>query len=307
MTTADPPSDGKMGARLTGELLWFDGQVASGADIRIDPADRGLLLGDGLFETLLVRDGEVEHEALHLQRLRNSATMLGIPLPYDGGAISDGMRQLLRAAGLLSGLVAARITLTRGAGRRGLLPPDQPQPHLMMTAVAYHPPQAESFSARIVAIRRNEGSPLSRLKSLNYLDNILALQEAVAGGADEALLRNNVGQICGGSRSNLFVIRAGQLITPPITDGVLDGIQRQVILRQARAIGCPVSEASLSPMDLLRVDEAFLSNSLMGIKPLHRIDEHVLHPGAVTEVLIDMLAELRTAGAMLPADGRFPG
>jgi branched-chain amino acid aminotransferase len=286
-----------MGEGLTGDMLWFDGRVVASADLRIDPADRGLLLGDGLFETLLVRDGEVEHEDLHLQRLRNSATMLGIPLPYDAAAISEGLHQLLRAAGLLSDLAAARITLTRGAGRRGLLPPDQPQPHLMMTAVAYHPPQAEGFAARIVAIRRNEGSPLSRLKSLNYLDNILALQEAIAGGADEALLRNNAGQICGGSRTNLFVIRAGQLITPPINDGVLDGIQRQVILRQARAIGCPVSEASLSPMDLLRVDEAFLSNSLMGIKPLNRIDEHVLHPGAVTQVLIDMLSELRVTGA----------
>ena len=140
-----------------------------------------------------------------------------------------------------------------------------------------------------MAIRRNEGSPLSRIKSLNYLDNVLAFQEAVAAGADEALLRNNAGQICGGSRTNLFVVRGGQLITPPIADGVLDGIKRQVILDRARAIGCPVQGQSLSPMDLLMVDEAFLSNSLMGIMPLHRIDERVLPLGPVTQVLQDAL------------------
>jgi branched-chain amino acid aminotransferase len=283
----------KSASRSESDLLWFDGHVIGKTQVRLDPADRGLLLGDGLFETLLARDGKIEHEDLHLQRLRNSATMLGIPLPYEADTISAGLAALLTASGLSTGLCALRITLTRGAGRRGLLPPDTPQPHLLMTAVSYHPPQEERFSARIVAIRRNEGSPLSRIKSLNYLDNILALQEAIAGGADEALLRNNAGQICGGSRTNLFVVRGGQLITPPITDGVLDGIQRQVILRQARVIGCPVFEQSLSPMDLLKVDEAFLSNSLMGIKPLSRIDERILHPGAVTQVLIDMLAELQ--------------
>lgn len=271
------------------DMLWYDGRLVSRKQIRLDPGDRGLLLGDGIFETLLAIDGRIEHLDLHLDRLRNSATMLGIPLPYDAAAMAAGLDALLASGGLGQGPAAMRITLTRGPGRRGLLPPDAPQPHLLMTAVAYHPPQEASFSARIVAIRRNEGSPLSRIKSLNYLDNVLALQEAVAGGADEALLRNNAGQICGGSRNNLFVVRAGRLITPPIADGVLDGIKRRVILDCARRIGCPVAEESLSPTDLLTVDEAFFSNSLMGIKPVHRIDERMLPVGPVTRVLIDAL------------------
>jgi branched-chain amino acid aminotransferase len=293
-------TQGGSATKPASELLWFDGQVLAKKQLRLDPADRGLLLGDGIFETLLARDGQVEHRDLHLERLRNSATMLGIPLPFDAATLATALDDLLRESSLTEGLTALRITLTRGAGRRGLLPPDTPQPHLMVTAVAYHPPQEASFAARIVAIRRNEGSPLSRIKSLNYLDNVLALQEAIAGGADEALMRNNAGQICGGSRTNLFVVRGGVLITPPITDGVLDGIQRQVILRRARAIGCTVLEQSLSPMDLLKVDEAFLSNSLMGIKPLHRIDERVISPGAVTQVLIDLLAEATGDDSMLP-------
>lgn len=281
----------KSSGKADTDMLWLDGRLVSRKQARLDPADRGLLLGDGLFETLLARDGQVEDCERHLRRLRNSATMLGIPVPYDAANIAQAMQALLSATGLTQGLAALRITLTRGAGRRGLLPPEAPEPHLLITAVAYHQPQEESFSARIVAIRRNEGSPLSRIKSLNYLDNVLAFQEAVAGGADEALLRNNAGQICGGSRTNLFVVRGGQLITPPIADGVLDGIKRQIILDRARAIGCPVQEQSLSPMDLLMVDEAFLSNSLMGIKPLHRIDERVLPLGPITQVLSDALTD----------------
>ena len=279
----------KTGGKADNDMLWLDGRLVARKQARLDPADRGLLLGDGLFETLLARDGQVEDCERHLRRLRNSAVMLGIPLPHDAATIAQAMQALLSATGLTRDLAALRITLTRGAGRRGLLPPEAPEPHLLITAVAYHRPQEESFSARIVAIRRNEGSPLSRIKSLNYLDNVLAFQEAVAAGADEALLRNNAGQICGGSRTNLFVVRGGQLITPPIADGVLDGIKRQVILDRARAIGCPVQGQSLSPMDLLMVDEAFLSNSLMGIMPLHRIDERVLPLGPVTQVLQDAL------------------
>jgi branched-chain amino acid aminotransferase len=282
-------SPAKTVGKADNDMLWLDGRVIAKKQARLDPADRGLLLGDGIFETLLVRDGRVEHCDRHLQRLRNSATMLGIPLLYDAESLIQALDALLTATALTRDLAAVRITLTRGAGRRGLLPPEAPEPHLMMTAVAYHQPQEDSFTARIVAIRRNEGSPLSRIKSLNYLDNVLAFQEAVAGGVDEALLRNNAGQICGGSRTNLFVVRAGQLITPPIADGVLDGIKRQVILERARAIGCPVLEQSLTPMDLLTVDEAFLSNSLMGIKPLHRIDERVLPLGPITQVLDDAL------------------
>jgi branched-chain amino acid aminotransferase len=279
----------KTGGKSDSDMLWLDGRLVMKKQARLDPADRGLLLGDGLFETLLVRDGQVEDCDRHLRRLHNSATMLGIPVPYDAVGITQAIDALLTASGLKQDLAAIRITLTRGAGRRGLLPPESPEPHLMITAVSYHLPQEESFAARIVAIRRNEGSPLSRIKSLNYLDNVLAFQEAVAGGVDEALLRNNAGQICGGSRTNLFVVRAGQLITPPIADGVLDGIKRQVILDRAREIGCPVQEQSLTPMDLLTVDEAFLSNSLMGIKPLHRIDERVLPIGPITQVLSDAL------------------
>jgi len=273
------------------DVIWLDGALVDRATARLDPSDRGLLLGDGLFETILVRSGQAQHLESHLLRLADSARLLGIPLPVDAPGIAVAIEHLLTARALQNGLAALRITLTRGAGLRGLLPPVAPKPHLLMTATSYHPPAQPSFTAQLVSIRRNEGSPLSRIKSLNYLDNVLALQEAVAAGADEALLCNNAGFICGGSRTNLFVVCRGKLLTPPLTDGVLDGIQRRIVLQRAAEAGYQVREQSLRPVDLPDIDEAFVTNSLMEIRPLTRIDRRDLAIGPVTRTLIESISQ----------------
>ena len=272
------------------DLVWLDGVLLGRAAARIDPSDRGLLLGDGLFETVLVRHGHAEHLELHLQRLARSADFLAIPLPVDAPGIAVAIEELLAALGLGQDLAALRITLTRGAGRRGLLPPEEPQSHLLLTAVPYHPPAQTAFAACIVDIRRNEGSPLSRLKSLNYLDNVLALQQAVAKGADEALLCNNAGAICCASRANVFVIRGRRLQTPPLSDGVLDGIQRHLVLQHAAAAGYDVAEETLMPADLPGIDEAFVTNSLMGLMPLSQIDDLALPESTRSQELRALLA-----------------
>ncbi|MET1028373.1 MAG: aminotransferase class IV [Dongiaceae bacterium] len=258
---------------------------------RLDPSDRGLLLGDGIFETILVRSGHAQHLEMHLQRLTDSASRLGIPMPIDAPGIAVAVDHLVAAKALHNGLAALRITLTRGAGYRGLLPPEAPEPHLLMTATPYHPPAQTGFTACLVSIRRNEGSPLSRIKSLNYLDNVLALQEAVAAGADEALLCNNAGFLCCGSRTNLFVVREGKLLTPPLSDGVLDGIQRRIVMQRATEAHYPVLEQSLTPADLADIDEALVTNSLMEIMPLVRIDSRALAIGPVTRALIDLVSQ----------------
>jgi branched-chain amino acid aminotransferase len=278
-------ADGK-----SSDLIWLDGGLVDRATARFDPGDRGLLLGDGLFETILVRSGHAQHLEMHLQRLGDSASRLGIPLPIDAPGIAVAVDHLLTAKALHNGPAALRITLTRGAGYRGLLPPDAPQPHLLMTATPYHRPDQTGFTACLVSVRRNEGSPLSRIKSLNYLDNVLALQEAVAAGADEGLLCNNAGFLCCGSRTNLFVVRKGRLLTPPLTDGVLDGIQRRIVLQRATEARYPVLEQSLTPTDLSDIDEAFVTNSLLGIMPLTRIEERDLAIGPVTRALIDLIS-----------------
>jgi len=207
----------------------------------------------------------------HLQRLERSAAVLGIPLPVDAPALAQSVGDVLAANKLQQADASLRITLTRGVGPRGLLPPESPQPTLMVTAAAYQKPAVEAMSAVVVAIRRNEGSPLSRLKSLNYLDNILAAREAAAHGADEAIMLNNRGHAVCGARSNLFAVLDGVLATPPLADGALGGITRHLVLEAARDLGLQVAERSLLPADLERADELFLTNSLLEIVSIGRL------------------------------------
>jgi branched-chain amino acid aminotransferase len=210
-------------------------------------------------------------------------------LPLDAPGIAVAIEDLLAALGMDQDLAALRITLTRGTGQRGLLPPESPRSHLLRAAVPYHPSAQTAFTARIVGVRRNEGSPLSRLKTLNYLDNVLALQEAVSHGADEALMCNNAGAICCASRANFFVIRGRRLQTPPLAEGVLDGILRHLVLQQAAAAGYEIAEERLLPADLPGIDEAFITNSLMGLMPLSQIDDLALPESARAQELRALL------------------
>jgi branched-chain amino acid aminotransferase len=140
-----------------------------------------------------------------------------------------------------------------------------------VTAAAYQKPPVEAMSAAVVGVRRNEGSPLSRLKSLNYLDNVLAAREAAALGADEAIMLNNRGHAVCGARANLFAMTDGVLTTPPLVDGALGGITRHIVLAAARDLGLEAAERSLLPSDLERADELFLTNSLLEIVSIGRL------------------------------------
>jgi branched-chain amino acid aminotransferase len=252
-------------------MIYLNGAIVARDKARIDLADRGLLLGDGLFETLRAYRGKPFRLADHLGRLERSAATIGIPLPVDAPELAQGVGDVLAANKLQQADASLRITLTRGVGPRGLLPPENPQPTLMVTAAAYQKPVAEAMSAVVVGVRRNEGSPLSQLKSLNYLDNILAAREAAALGADEAIMLNNRGQTVCGARANLFAVLDGVLVTPPLADGALGGITRHLVLEVARNLGIEVAERSLLPADLERADELLLTNSLLEIVSIGRL------------------------------------
>jgi branched-chain amino acid aminotransferase len=252
-------------------MIWLNGRILAPAEARIDPRDRGFTLGDGLFETLAAEDGRARHLADHLERLQRATKVLELPLPVEMSEFPGAIAELLAANGLAQGSAAVRITLSRGVGSRGLLMPLDPKPTLVITA-AHHPPVPDHLDACIVAIRRNEGSPLSRLKSLNYLDNVLAQQEAGARGADEGLMLNNGGRIAGFARGNLFLLKGRQLLTPPLADGVLDGIVRHILLAKGGGIGLDIREHSLDRVDLEAADGLFITNSLLGCVPIRRLD-----------------------------------
>lgn len=248
---------------------------------RIDPADRGLLLGDGLFETLRAYAGRPFRLDAHVARLAAGATALGIPLPLPSARIAAAVVETL-AANRLGGDAAVRITLTRGPGLRGLLPPGAPRPTLMVTAASFTPaPPGRALAAITSAIRRNEHSPLAQLKSLNYLDNVLAQREAAENGADEAVLLNTAGRLACAARANLFLVRGRSLLTPAVSEGVLPGIARAEVLAIARDLGIEAHETPLDRDTLRHADEAFLSNSLIEIAALGRVDGRTIADGEI--------------------------
>ncbi len=261
-------------------MIHLGGRLVDTSAARIDPTDRGFLLADGLFETLRVYDGRAFKLEAHLARLAAGANILGIPIPAAAEiarAVSDTLdANKLREAAL-------RITLTRGPGQRGLLPPKNATPTLMIVANPAPERSLAPMSAHIASIRRNEHSPLSRVKSLAYLDNILALREAAEAGCEEALLLNTAGHLAGGSRSNVFVVIDEVLATPPLNEGVLAGITRQTVLELAADAGIEAREVPLTVGDLARAVEALICNSLLEVRALSRIDRRKLSPGPITK------------------------
>ena len=254
--------------------LWLNGALIETATARIDPADRGFTLGDGVFETLRMQDGALLHAARHFARLQHGAGVLGVAIEYTNTALHEALLAVARAAGLKD--AALRLTLTRGPAPRGLLPASNLRPTVLITAAPLPPPLPP---AHVVVARRtcrNEFSPLSRIKSLNYLDSILARQEAAEAGADDALLLNTRGHLAESSAANVFLQIDGMFLTPPVSDGALPGIQRQITLETSGA-----QERKITEQDLARATAGFLTNSLQ-IRPLASINGRKLAEGTTT-------------------------
>ena len=174
--------------------VWLNGDLVAADAARIDPRDRGFLLGDGVFETFAAADGYVYRLAEHLARLHTGAALLGIPVPVDDDDVGRAVQAVLEANGLARGRAALRLTLSHGVGPRGLLAPADPHPTLLLTATAASAPP-EAMTATTASVRRNEHSPTASIKHMSYLDNIIARNEAARSGADEALMLNTAGNI----------------------------------------------------------------------------------------------------------------
>ena len=260
------------------DWLWQDGRLCPAQEVFIDPADRGLLLGDGLFETMRASRGNVPLLHLHAARLAASAEELGIPLLHDLAELHRAAREVLAGTGLTDG--AVRLTLTRGAGPRGLLPPEPCRPMLLLRALPMAGSGPAPANAVTAAIPRNERSPLSRMKTLGCLDQILCLRAALAAGGNEAILLNTRGDLACATSANLFLVKDGTLCTPDLASGVLPGITRARLMA-----ALPVEERPLRRDELLAADEAFLTNSLTGVRPLLSLDGQPIgtgQPGPVT-------------------------
>ena len=276
-------------------LAWCNGAMVDGP-LALDPRDRGLLLGDGLFETLMVVNRTALWRNMHLARLEGSARELGIG--FDRAAADLAFDTLL---GLGSDEhQVLRLTLTRGAAVRGLagnggasillasLDPFDPglmfQPTGLITA----------------AVRRSLQSPAARLKTLSYVDNIVAAREAKSRGHDDALMLNTRGSVACSTIANVFLIKGTKLITPGRDQGLLTGVMRQVLLAAAHRAGFEAVERSVKPTELLTGDGVFLTNSLRFIRPVTVLDGRPL-----AQADLGPLAEQLCAAARLQC-GRDP-
>jgi branched-chain amino acid aminotransferase len=248
-------------------VFWLDGSLHEKPLQPFDLTDRGLTLGDGLFDTSLARNGKVFLREAHLRRFTEGAAALGIPLKVEAAA------QALDALAGSIGDGALRLTLTRGGGARGLRMPDDPTPVLFGAATPGR--SAFVFSTLALAttpIRRNETSPSSRIKTLSYLDAILANKEAQVEGADEALFLNTAGHVACAATGNLFAVFGERLVTPPLSDGVLAGTIRAFILSRAKACGLQPAEESLPLVEWQKADTIFVTNSLRLLAPCRALD-----------------------------------
>lgn len=234
------------------------------AEAVVPVGDRGFLYGDGLFETMLMRGGEVPLLSLHLARMRVSARMLSIP--FDPDRAAEACMSLVRTLDATREHVI-RLTLSRGpAGQRGYQPPPDPTPTLMIAASPYQRP-AGPLSAITASFRIHENSPLAAHKSLSALEKVLAKSEAARTGCDEAILLNQAGRVAEGAATNLFIVRQGLWMTPPLTDGCLPGVMRQRVLDLTGGL-----EWKITPADLFRCDGVYLTNAVQGCLPLAALD-----------------------------------
>ena len=258
----------------------------------ISPDDRGFLLGDGVFDTLAIRSGKPQFLAQHQQRFIRHAAAIGIA--YDALELEHAHKQQLAA---ITGDAILRSTVSRGVTGHGLWPIGAaPIPTLAFRVSPLHEGMIATTARLCLApMLRNETSPTSRIKSLSYLDSVLAARHAAMSGADDALFLNSAGQIACSTMANLFLLEGNSLVTPPSTDGAMDGVIRQVLLDHPPA-GILVLQEQCTIDRMLAADAVFLTNSVRLVRPVTEFEGKVIGKNTVvqSDILELLLSHLTT-------------
>lgn len=278
--------------------LALNGVILAEEDARISPLDRGFLYGDGLFETLKAEPGRVHFLARHLARLARGCRTLGIPYPGDADFRSL-ILDLLDRNGIRSP-AAVKILVTRGTHRGSLAFEPCGPPTIAVFARPYAAPSADRWDTGLpLSLEReilvNPSSGICGLKTLNYLPFLLALDRAARRGFGDAALLNTHGEICECTTSNIFFFRGGKWQTPDPACGLLPGILRQAILECMADAGEPVLEVRIGPEELLQSDEIFVTNSLLEIFPVGRIEGKVFPERNRTRAVLERFMAWRDA------------
>jgi branched-chain amino acid aminotransferase len=263
----------------------------------LDLRDRGLTLGDGVFDTLTLAKGRSPRLERHLQRLSDAAALIAIPVDPDRleQMVRDAMAEIGGAAAIL------RTTITRGPAGRGLWPATAPEPTVLITAEPWSETLIGQPASLVIArTALNHHSPLPRIKVLGYLDKILAAREAAEAGADDSLILNLEERVASSTIANLFALVGRTLITPPPSEGCLDGVMRGIVLDMAPTLGLEPVEKPLAPSDLLRADAVFLTNSVRLLRPVIGLAGETVATSAVTCTLLARLRALFEPGTEAP-------
>jgi len=256
-------------------VCWLNGRIVPLRDARVSVFDHGLLYGDGVFEGIRFYRRQPFRLEAHLDRLFDSARAIALALPYTRDELGTAIAATVAAFPGEDGYL--RVVATRGVGPLGIDPKPCTQPGLFIIAdqLSMVSRETRERGARLIiaATRRLPPDGLDpRIKSLNYLNHILARIEANHAGADEAILLNAAGRVTEGTADNLFVVRRGRLLTPPPVEGALQGITREVVLELAREAGIDAAEAPLAPYDLYTADECFLTGTGAELIPVAQVD-----------------------------------
>lgn len=256
--------------------VWMNGKIVSAKDAKISVFDGGLLYGDGIFETIRVYDGVPFRLSDHLSRLFDSAKVIKLKIPVSIKKFGPAIQKLLAANGLTEAYI--RITVTRGE-------------NVIIVAREFKGYPAKSYSdgisTQISKIKQDAASPLSRIKSLNFLPHMLAKRSAQDDGFDDAILLNTDMNVAEAATSNIFIVKRGCLITPSLDSGILPGITRSVIIEVARQLRMAVSEKTVSVKELLAADEIFFTNSLAEVLPVVKVGRRAMsggRPGEFTKL-----------------------
>lgn len=278
--------------------IYIDGKLYDKENAKISVYDHGLLYGDGVFEGMRIYGGKVFRLQEHLERIWDSAKSIWLAIPMTQQDMADAVYHTLRTNGIQDGYI--RLVITRGAGTLGIDPnrTSNPQVIIITDHIALYPQQYYENGLEIVtaSTMRNHPSALNpRIKSLNYLNNILAKIEGLKAGCIEAMMLNHKGEVAECTGDNIFIVRRNQLITPPIDAGILEGITRNAVMELARAAGLAVHETAFTRHDVYIADECFLTGSAAEVIPVVKVDDRAIgcgKPGPITRDLMKRFFEL---------------
>lgn len=278
--------------------IWLDGHLVDEADAKLSVFDHGVLYGDGVFEGIRFYNGRIFRLEQHIRRLFDSARAIILELPWSQEEVCEFTRQTVAANGLNDGYI--RLVVTRGSGGLGLNPYLCPKPSMFIIAstIQLYPKEHYENGLSIITCATRRPAPsalMPQVKSLNYLNNVMAKVEAIQAGALEALMLNEQGYVAECTGDNLFILKDEVVHTPLISDGALDGITRAVIIELCGKLGIEVVERSLTRYDIFIADECFLTGTAAEVIPVVALDRRKIgsgQPGETTRRLLKAFHEL---------------